>query len=60
MIRPAVKNCFGRQCLFNCEGRFCDADEIDLDESGYCKTYIDREVFKGAGEDIEDGNNTCI
>lgn len=50
MIRPVVRKCQGTQCLFNCDGKWCDAEERDLDEYGNCWTFIDKDVYKGPEE----------
>ena len=36
---PSIRGCKNEKCNYNCEGCYCDALEIELDEHGNCATF---------------------
>ena len=39
----SIRKCYNSKCEYNYMGGYCNADEISIDENGFCDCFVEKE-----------------
>lgn len=45
-----IKTCWNNKCKYNCNGCYCNTDDIEIGTDGSCLTFEELDIYKEVEE----------